>query len=80
MLTKFVLMVWQCVGSVEVVGMHLTGSIVIFVSLVLRHIRPGHRTKTSRAALVGVRTRMNVVLRGINVKVNVVNPQPLTLP
>ena len=75
MLTKFVLMVWQCVGSVEVVGMRLTGSIVIFVSVV-----PGHRTKTSRVAPVGVRTRMNVVLRGINVKVNAVNPQPLTLP
>ena len=50
--------------------MHLTGSIVIFVSVVPRHICVRHRTKAS----------LNVVLHGSNVKVNVVNPQPLTLP
>ena len=60
--------------------MRLTGSIVIFVSVVPRHIRVGHRIQTSRVALVGVRTRMNVFLRGINVKVNAVNPQPLASP
>ena len=60
--------------------MRLTGSIVIFVSVVPRHIRVGHKTKTSRVASAGVGTRMNVVLRGINVKVNAGNPQPLTLP
>ena len=60
--------------------MRLTGSIVIFVSVVPRHIRVGHRTtKISRVAPVRVRTRMNVVLRGINVKVNAVNLQPLML-
>ena len=80
MLTKFVPMVWQCVGSVEVVGMRLTGSIVIFVSVVPRHICVGHKIKTSRLAPVAVRTRMNVVSHGINVKVNAVNPQPLVLP
>ena len=49
MLTNFDRRVWQCVGSVAVVGMRLTGSIVIFVSVVPRHIRVGHRTKTCLA-------------------------------
>ena len=53
MLTQLLMGVWQSVGSVEVVGMRLTGSITSFVSDVSRHICVRHRTKTS----------MNVVLQ-----------------
>ena len=48
------------------------------MSVVPRNIRVGHTTKITHVALL-VRTRMHVVLRAINAKVNVVNLQPLIL-
>ena len=67
-------------GYVEVMDMCLTASIVIFVNVVPRHIRVGITIKSSHIALVGVPTTMDVVLHAINVKVNVEDPRPLTLP
>ena len=68
------------VGCVEAVDMCWTSSIVLFVNVALRQICVGHTMKSSHVAPVGVATMMHVVLRAINVKVNVVDPRPLPLP
>ena len=80
MTTKYIPQVWKRVGCVEVVDMCLTASIVIFVNAVPRHICVRHKIKSSHVALVGVPTKMDVVVHAINVKVNVVDLRPLTLP
>ena len=80
MTTKYTRQAWKCVGCVEVVDMCLTAIIVIFVNVVQRHIHVGHTMKSSYVAPMGIPTRMDVVLRAINVKVNVVDVRPLTLP